>query len=99
MKTEAMAMRAYIAKPTLVGFSAGLSMAIALSFALSILPPNAALEFVVDLLAGLPVVLVRRLGAPLPLYYSVFFIYSGLTGVAVARLLSRYRVARQISIQ
>ena len=52
---------------------------------------NECVETLIDVLAGLPVVLIRRLDVPLPFYYAAYFLYSGLNGVTLVRLLNRRR--------
>lgn len=44
----------------------------------------------IDFLAGLPVVIARKLDIPKPLFYLLFFAYWGLNGASVARLLRRW---------
>ena len=84
----------YFSRTTIIGFVSGISIAASSTLLVSLIPErNEFLETLIDVLAGLPVLFVRRLDAPLPFYYSVFFIYSGLNGITVARLLGRCRFA------
>jgi len=86
----------YFSKSATIGFVSGLSIAAASSLLVSLMPErNQFLQTLIDVLAGLPVVLIRRLDVPLPLYYAVFFLYSGFNGVTLAHLLSRRRRARK----
>ena len=85
-------MGSYFSRTTIIGFVSGIGVAAFSTLLVSLMPErNEYLDTLINVLAGLPVLLVRRLEAPLPFYYSVFFIYSGLNGVTVAQLLGRCR--------
>ncbi len=76
---------------TAVGFMAGLGMAAALSLLLWLNQGESEiLVKIIDLLAGLPVVFVRRLDIPKPIPDLVFFFYWGMNGATLAKLVRRW---------
>jgi len=87
-------MREFLSKTTLIGFSAGLTIAVGGTVILWLNPEHAAeLQAIMDLLAGFPVVLARRWEFSQSLCNFLFFSYWGLNGAAVARLIHRYLAA------
>ncbi len=75
-----------------VGFVAGLGMAAVSTLLLWL--DQGKCEIIVqfiDFLAGLPVVIARRLDVPKSLFYPFFFTYWGLTGASIAKLVQRRR--------
>ena len=80
-----------IKQATIAGFTAGMAMAACCTLLLWLNQGRSEiLVAAIDLLAGLPVVVARRLDIPKPLFYPLFFAYFGLNGATVARLLRRW---------
>jgi FtsH-binding integral membrane protein len=82
----------YFARNTAAaGFIAGIAMAACSSLLLWLNQGQSEiLVTAIDFLAGLPVVFARRLDVPQPLFYLLFFAYSGFNGASIARLVRRW---------
>lgn len=83
-------MKTRITKPTLTGFAAGIGVAAVASLLLWLDQGRTpTLVGIVDLAAGFPVVIARKLELPRPLFDLVFFAYCGLNGAGISRFLRR----------
>jgi FtsH-binding integral membrane protein len=79
---------------TVAGFAAGLAVAACCTLLLWLNQGRSEILITaIDFLAGLPVVIARKLDIPKPLFYPLFFAYWGLNGASIARLLRRWCAA------
>ena len=78
---------------TLAGFAAGLTVAACCTLLWLNQGRSEILVTAIDFLAGLPVVIARKLDIPKALFYPLFFAYMGLNGASIARLFRRWCAA------